>query len=158
VLFQIWRGAGEGPVTDLEAAVMAARHAGTMLAGARTPMFVRVALGGFAALAAQGAADRRLAGWLGGLELSLRAALALADRVEAWEARAAAALCDLQGRTPGRLAACLARWPMVTAPLAEAETGASRAAVQRNLDMMLARGLVREVTGQGRYRVWAARL
>lgn len=39
---------------------------------------------------------------------------------------------------------------------AEAETGASRAAVQRNLDVLEARGLAREVTGQGRFRVWAA--
>ncbi|MCC0028718.1 MAG: MarR family transcriptional regulator [Brucellaceae bacterium] len=45
-------------------------------------------------------------------------------------------------------------WPQVTAPLAEAETGASRAAVQRNIDKLAERGLIREVTGQGRYRVW----
>lgn len=42
--------------------------------------------------------------------------------------------------------------------MAEAETGASRAAVQRNLDLLVQRGLIREITGQGRYRVWAARL
>ena len=41
---------------------------------------------------------------------------------------------------------------------AEAETGASRAAVQRNLDTLQSRGLVREVTGRGRFRVWAAKL
>jgi Fic family protein len=45
---------------------------------------------------------------------------------------------------------------MLAAAQAEAETGASRAAVQRNLDVLVARGLVREVTGQGRFRVWAA--
>jgi Fe2+ or Zn2+ uptake regulation protein len=38
--------------------------------------------------------------------------------------------------------------------MAEAFTGASRAAVQRNLAWMEARGLIREVTGQGRYRMW----
>jgi len=37
--------------------------------------------------------------------------------------------------------------------LAEALTGASRDAVQRNLAWMEAWGLVREVTGQGRYRM-----
>ena len=68
------------------------------------------------------------------------------------------ALADLQGSTPLRLVGCLARWPMVTAPLAETETGASRAAVQRNLSMLLERGVIREVTGQGRYRVWSARV
>jgi CO/xanthine dehydrogenase Mo-binding subunit len=35
-------------------------------------------------------------------------------------------------------------------------TGASRAAVQRNLPWMEARGLIREMTGQGRYRMWRA--
>ena len=40
--------------------------------------------------------------------------------------------------------------------MAEQFTGASRAAVQRNLDSFGARGLVREITGQGRFRMWAA--
>ena len=47
---------------------------------------------------------------------------------------------------------------MLGAAQAETETGASRAAVLRNLDLLEARGLVREVTGQGRFRVWAAKL
>ena len=38
--------------------------------------------------------------------------------------------------------------------MAEAMTGSSRAAVQRNLNWMEERGLIREVTGQGRYRMW----
>ena len=42
----------------------------------------------------------------------------------------------------------------VSAPMAEALTAASRAAVQRDLAWMEARGLLREVTGQGRYRMW----
>jgi DNA-binding IclR family transcriptional regulator len=40
--------------------------------------------------------------------------------------------------------------------MAEARTGASRAAIQRNLMWMEASGLIREVTGQGRYRMWQA--
>jgi len=49
-----------------------------------------------------------------------------------------------------------AAWPLVSALLAEKQTGASRAAVQRNMDVMTDRGLIRETTGQGRHRVWAA--
>jgi hypothetical protein len=159
VLFQTWRLLGQGPVNDLEAAVMAARHGATMVpAGIGSTLFLPIAMGGYAALISQGTPESRLAGWLTGADLSLRAALALCDRVTAWDARARQALADLQGSTPLRLVACLARWPMVTALLAETETGASRAAVQRNLSMMLERGLIREVTGQGRYRVWAARV
>lgn len=154
VLFQTWRLLGQGPVNDLEAAVMAARHGATMVpAGVGSTLFLPIAMGGFAALIAQGTPERRLTGWLTGVDLSLRAAFALCDRLTAWDARARHALADLQGSTPLRLVGCLARWPMVTAPLAEAETGASRAAVQRNLSMMSERGLIREVTG---HRVWAA--
>jgi len=40
--------------------------------------------------------------------------------------------------------------------MAEALIGTSRAAVQRNLAWMEARNLVREMTGQGRYRMWRA--
>jgi hypothetical protein len=40
--------------------------------------------------------------------------------------------------------------------MAEALTGASRAAVQRNLKWKEDRGLIREVTGQGRFRMWRA--
>ena len=77
-------------------------------------------------------------------------------RVSDWQTGAARATADLSGRTPARLITCLGRWPLVSTPLAEAETGASRAAVQRNLDLLVARGLAREITGQGRYRIWAA--
>jgi Fe2+ or Zn2+ uptake regulation protein len=42
--------------------------------------------------------------------------------------------------------------------MAEAQTGASRATVQRNLDLMRHKGLIREITGQGRYRVWTAKI
>jgi Fe2+ or Zn2+ uptake regulation protein len=47
---------------------------------------------------------------------------------------------------------------MLSAPLVEAKTGASLAAVQRNLDVLAESVLIREVTGQGRYRVWAAQV
>ena len=59
-------------------------------------------------------------------------------------------------RTPARLIAALQKWPLVSAPMAEQLTGSSRAAVQRNLVWMEAQGLIREVTGQGRFRMWKA--
>jgi DNA-binding IclR family transcriptional regulator len=62
----------------------------------------------------------------------------------------------LSGKTPPALSAVLTEWPLVSAPMAETLTGASRAAVQRNLVWMEERGLVREMTGQGRYRMWRA--
>jgi Fic family protein len=99
-----------------------------------------------------------LAGWTLGSHRAVLAALMALDRLVQWQARAEAEMAGLSGRTPFRLIAALAAHPMLAAPQAEAATGASRAAVQRNLDLLQARGLIREVTGQGRFRVWAAKV
>lgn len=40
--------------------------------------------------------------------------------------------------------------------MAEALSGASRAAIQRNLGWLEERGIIREITGQDRYRMWRA--
>ena len=45
-------------------------------------------------------------------------------------------------------------WPLVSVQMAEKLTGAHRATIQRNIDWIEERGLIREVTGQGRYRMW----
>lgn len=70
--------------------------------------------------------------------------------------RAEEIMTPLSGKTPPALRAVFTEWPLVSAPMAEVLTGASRAAVQRNLAWMEARGLIREMTGQGRYRMWRA--
>lgn len=82
----------------------------------------------------------------------------LLDRVESWRRSEKGTLSDLSGKTPAALVDVFARWPMVSAPMAEEHTRASRAAVQRNLDLMTQRGVIREITVQGRYRVWTTRL
>lgn len=117
-----------------------------------------LALSGPGALRGVGEPEEKLRAWVRGAGQAVLAALLHLDRVSAWEARARAATDDLSGRTPPVLIEALTAWPMVSAPLAEELTGASRAAVQRNLDRFAERGLIREVTGQGRYRVWAAAL
>jgi len=38
--------------------------------------------------------------------------------------------------------------------MAEVQISASRAAIRRNLAWMTDKGLIREITGQGRYRFW----
>ena len=63
-------------------------------------------------------------------------------------------MAPLSGKTPRTLRTVLTDWPLVSAPMAEVLTDSSRAAVQRNLAWMEAQGLVREMTGQGRYRMW----
>jgi hypothetical protein len=159
-LMQLWRSLDERPdhLRGLEAAVLGMRLASMGAAGQVALPFLPLSLTGFAALTASGSPDRRLTGWISGAHRAVLAALMRLDRLAAWQARALAETEDLQGRTPARLIAALAARPMLGAPQAEADTGASRAAVQRNLDLLVARGLAREVTGQGRFRVWAAKV
>ncbi len=160
-LNQLWRSLDERPdhLRGLEAAVLGARLAARPAAGRGASgglPFLPLTLTGFAALTATGAPDRRLSGWIAGAHRAVLSALMTLERLATWRARAESETADLSGRTPARLIAALAAHPMLAAPQAEVETGASRAAVQRNLDVLVAHGLIREVTGQGRFRVWAA--
>ncbi|MCY1128434.1 hypothetical protein OU426_16335 [Frigidibacter sp. RF13] len=161
MLFHGWRmlgpeRAGQGATIDVEAAVLAARHAAG--AGRGGALFLPLALTGPTALRATGTEAERLGAWIAGAAQATQAALLQLDRLRDWDARARAATTDLSGRTPPALITALAAWPMISAPLAEAITDASRAAVQRNLDRFATRGLIRELTGAGRYRVWAAQV
>jgi len=156
ILFHGWRGLAPGAAADVEAAVLAARHGAA--AGRGAALFLPLALNGSGALRATGTEDRRLGAWIAGATQAVRAALRHLDRLQDWQGRARAATADLSGRTPPALITALAAWPMISAPLAERITGASRAAAQRNLDLLAVRGLIREVTGQGRFRMWAARI
>jgi hypothetical protein len=152
--FHLWSLAGLGQHGDrMEAAVTAARIAASDGKGA---IFAPLAMGGAGGLRAGGRAADRLARWLDGMETACLTAMRHLDSVEAWSARAESAMTKLSGRTPTALRAVLTDWPIVSAPMAETMTKASRAAVQRNLTWMEGRGLVREMTGQGRYRMWRA--
>jgi hypothetical protein len=153
--FHIWSLAGLGQHGDrMEAAVTAARIA---TGEGRGAIFAPLAMGGAGGLRAGGTAVHRLVRWLDGMETASRTAMRHLDDLEAWSARAETEMATLSGRTPPALRAVLTEWPIVSAPMAEAMTGASRAAVQRNMAWMEARGLIREVTGQGRFRMWCAR-
>ncbi len=154
--FHAWRVLSKGSGQDTEAAILAARHAATM--GRGGALFLPLALSGPGALRATGDTGEKLAAWLRGTGQAVLAALLHLDRVIAWQKRAEEVTRDLSGRTPPLLIDALTAWPMVSAPLAQELTQASRAAVQRNMDRFVARGLIREVTGQGRYRVWTAAL
>jgi hypothetical protein len=150
--FHLWSLAGLGQHGDrIEAAVTTARIAASEGKGA---VFAPLAMGGAGGLRAGGPPAERLARWLDGMETACLTAMRHLDDIEAWSVRAETEMTSLSGKTPRALRAVLTEWPLVSAPMAEALIGASRAAVQRNLAWMEARGLIREVTGQGRYRMW----
>ena len=150
--FHLWNLAGLGGHGDrVEAAVTAARIAASDGKGA---IFAPVAMGGAGGLRVSGAPIERLARWLDGMNSAILKAMRTLDDLENWTERAEAIMAHLSGRTPIALQKVFTEWPLVSAPVAEAMTGASRAAVQRNLAWMEASSLIREVTGQGRYRMW----
>ena len=150
--FQLWSLAGLGQQGDrLEAAVTAARIAASEGKGA---VFAPLAMGGAGGLRAGGVPAERLSRWLNGMEAACLTAMRHLDDIEAWSARAQNMMAQLSGRTPVALRRVLTEWPLVSAPMAEALTGASRAAVQRNLSWMQQQGLICEITGQGRFRMW----
>jgi len=154
--YHLWALAGLGQQGDrLEAAVTAARIA---VGDGRGTVFAPLAMGGTGGLRAGETPAERLACWLEGMDSAILTAMRHLEQIEIWAARAVVVMAPLSGRTPAALCAVLADWPLVSAPMAEAITGASRAAVQRNLAWMEARGLAREVTGQGRFRFWRATL
>ncbi len=102
--------------------------------------------------------EMQLEWWLAALRGGCAEALTLLSQLEAWHRHAEAVSTGWSGRTHARLIRVIGAWPVVSAAMAESESAASRAAVQRNLDRLARAGLVREVTGQNRYRLWAADL
>ena len=152
--YHLWALAGLSPTGDrLEAAVTAARIA---VGDAKGAVFAPLAMGGAGALRSGGDPAARLGRWLEGMTSGIVTAMRTLDDIEAWEVRAYTAMKPLSGRTLPALRAVLTEWPLISAPMAETLTTASRAAVQRNLAWMEAHGLIKEITGQGRFRMWRA--
>ncbi len=150
--FHLWSLAGLGQHGDqIEAAVTAARIAASNGSGA---IFAPLAMGGAGGLRASGLPLERLVRWLDGMDSAILTAMRYLDDIEVWDVRAKSAMAQLSGRTPVALRKVLTEWPLISAPMAEALTGASRAAVQRNLVRLEDWGLIREMTGQGRFRMW----
>jgi hypothetical protein len=155
VAFRAARIALDTEAAPFEAVVLAARVAAADPAAAP---FLPLALAGDRALRATGPTALRLRLWLTGAEGACRAALSLLDRVAEWDARARAlAAPHLSAHADALITACAAR-PQITVAEAAHLTGASRATVQRLLASLTRLGVLRELTGQRRFRVWAARL
>ncbi|MGI3213148.1 helix-turn-helix domain-containing protein [Roseovarius tibetensis] len=153
--FHLWPLSGIGIEGNrLEGAVVAGRMSASD--GQGGILFVPMVMGGAGTLRGGGDPAERLRNWLKAAEQGLVRAMRHIDRLECWETTAKDRTARLSGRTPPRLIEVFCSWPLVTAPMAEKLTGASRAAIQRNLAWLEAQGLVKEITGQGRFRVWRA--
>jgi hypothetical protein len=160
------------PLAQAAFAEMAWRRAGLSDAGASVEPGVvamkiaaRAGRGGapFAPLArrrtpAAGDAAERLRAFYGDIVRGCDDALVTLERMQDWRARAEAGIADLSGRTPRRLVALLASRIAASAQDAARAGDVSVSAAQRNLVLLTERGLAREITGQGRFRLWTAAL
>jgi hypothetical protein len=156
--FHLWHVAELSPIDDpLEATVTASRVAIAELAlsgSTSGAIFAPIAMGGGGGLQAFGEPPERLVRWLNAMESATFAALRKLEEIDAWAAAAERRMAPLSGKTPPMLLDLFTSWPLVSVQMAERLTGAHRATVQRNIDWMEGQGLIREVTGQGRYRMW----
>lgn len=129
--FHLWPFTGIGPEGDvLEGVVVAARLSGAE--GQGGALFAPMQIGGAGGLRGVDP-EERLRRWLKAVEQGFIGSMRQIDRFEAWETGATARSACLSGRTPPRLISVLRDWLLVTAPMAEELTGASRAAIQTNL-------------------------
>ena len=153
--FALWQGMGLSSSTKvIEPAVMASLLAAE--GQGRGLTYVPFALGANRYLTAGGPPDDRLALWFQAAERGGKGALMELERAVIWAGKARAATADLSGRGPAALIGLFEASPFVSTALAVKYGPNSRAATQANLNLFEARGLIREITGQGRFRLWRA--
>ena len=151
--FALWHGMGLSSSTRvIEPAVMASLLAAE--GQGRGVTYVPLALGANRYLTAGGPPDDRLALWFQAAERGAKRALMELERAGTWAGKARAATTDLSGRGPAALIGLFEASPFVSTALAVKHGPNSRAATQANLNLFEARGLIREITGQGRFRLW----
>jgi hypothetical protein len=153
--FALWQGMGLSSSTRvIEPAVMASLVAAE--GQAKWITYAPLALGANRYLTAGGPPDDRLALWFQAAERGAKRALMELERAGTWASKARAATADLSGRGPAALIGLFETSPFVSTALAVKHGPNSRAATQANLNLFEARGLIREITGQGRFRLWRA--
>ncbi len=152
-LFAAWRAFGlSAPNDALEAGVAAGKIGGVE---GRSLRFLPVATGG--PIGQGGTPADRLARWYAAVENACLKAEMEVDSLEVWQGRAAAATQRLSGKTPPLLIKALLETPALTAGMVATATGTDKATARRNLNAFAKLGLIREITGQGRYKVWAVK-
>lgn len=150
----LWPLAELSPEEDqVEGAVWAAR---VMAADCVALPFVP--MGGFGRRAWQGAADAggRLRAHARAVEEAAQAARGALLRLREWEGRAHDWAARVKGGSPARVVAVLLAHPIALTATVEAGAGVSRDTAERLLARMAGAGLVREVTGARRFRLWQA--
>lgn len=98
----------------------------------------------------------RLSAWLDAIRDGALGARAEALRLDDWVARATQTTARMRGDTAARVIAALRAVPVMTTEMVEQDIGASRDTAERVLARLHGMGLIREITGTRRFRLWAA--
>ena len=153
-LFAAWRAFGlSAPNDALEAGVAAGKIGG---AEGRNLRFLPVASGG--AIGQGGAVADRLARWYAAVENACLQAEMQHAQLNTWAKRARQASAGLSGKTPALLIEALQATPALSAGMVARTCSCDKATARRNLNRFAKLGSIREITGQGRYKVWSAAL
>ncbi len=153
-LFAAWRAFGlSEPGGALEAGVVAAKI-GAAEGGVLT--FLPVASGG--SIGQSGEVEDRLARWYVAVENACQQAEMQLEQMNRWADRAGRATAQLSGKTPLRLISALLETPALSASMVARACRCDKATARRNLNRFAKLGLIREITGQGRYKVWVVLL
>ncbi len=149
-LFAAWRAFGlSAPNDALEAGVAAGKIGGVE---GRSLRFLPVATGG--PIGQGGAVADRLARWYGAVENACLQAEMQHRQLNAWAKRAEQATAGLSGKTPALLIEALQAVPALSAGMVARACSCDKATARRNINRFAKLGLIREITGQGRYKVW----
>lgn len=153
----LWRLAGLSPPgRRIEAAVWSARATiGTVRPGRDLP-FVPLGRAGRLSWIMGGGTQEMLASHLEAVRDGAGEARARLMRLAAWSETARAAAASLKGDNPARVLAVIHAHPLVSAAMVENQAEISRITAERLLNRLTAMGLIREVTGTKRFRLWAA--
>lgn len=147
----MWRLADLSPPGDqVEGAVWAARR---MAADCEALTFVPL---GQSARRLSGTGAPELDRYLIAVEQGARSARAELLRVRAWAERARDQTAKIKGDTPARIITAILAKPLCSTEMVEQAAGISRDTAERVLKRLAELGLVREVTGGARFRLWTA--
>lgn len=152
----LWRLSDLSPEgQEIEAACWAGRW---MAADCVALAFAPLGHHGRPVWSAGGPPVERLGRWYRAVEQGAEAARQQFARLSGWSARAEVAVARIKGDNPARIIAALTAAPVLTTAMVEQAAGISRDTAERLLARMAAMGLVREITGAKRFRLWAAML
>lgn len=152
----LWRLAGVSAIEDVvEAGTYAALRAVT---GLETLGFAPLGGHGRQVWRAGGAPRDRLALWYRAVRRGALDGIGELRRLEGWAASAHQVAAGLKGGTPARLVDLALRRPLVSTQDAETLLEVSRDTAERGLARLQELGILREITGRGRFRLWTAAL